>query len=492
MRVALWVVLTLTAWAAIASPAAAEPAERPNIVFAFADDWGYPHAGAYGDKAVKTPAFDRIAKEGVLFTNAFVDVPSCTPSRGAVLSGQHFYRLREAANLWSTMPADIPVYTDLLADAGYHVGHTRKGWGPGKLEPGGRKINPAGPRFKNFEHFLKQRKSDQPFCFWFGSKEPHRDYKPNIGKQAGIPMDKIDLYPCFPDAPAVREDVADYYAEVQMFDDQVAGLIKQLEAIGELDNTIIVVTGDHGMPFPRCKGNLYDTGSRVCLAIRWPEKIKPGRTVTDFVNLCDLAPTFLEAAGVEAPEVMTASSLMPVLTAEGDGRIDKQRDRVIIGRERHVVAQEDHLGGYPSRALRNDKFLYIRNYEPDRWPAGTPHHLKSEKPNAWLADCDNGPTKFYMFANRKDDEVKKLYDLAFAKRPAEELYDLEKDPDQLNNVADDPAYAEAKKRLAGELTAYLKKTGDPREHGAGDKFDKYPYYGGSPRWPGEQVINKYK
>jgi len=149
---------------------------------------------------------------------------------------------------------------------------------------------------------------------------------------------------------------------------------------------------------------------------------------------------------------------MPVLTAEGDGRIDKQRDRVIIGRERHVVAQEDHLGGYPSRALRNDKFLYIRNYEPDRWPAGTPHHLKSEKPNAWLADCDNGPTKFYMFAHRKDDKVKKLYDLAFAKRPAEELYDLEKDPDQLNNVAGDPAYADVKKRLAGERDLHYAMT----------------------------------
>ncbi|QNN25468.1 sulfatase [Planctomycetales bacterium ZRK34] len=470
----------------------AQAGDRPNIVFAFADDWGYPHAGVYGDDIVKTPAFDRVAREGVLFANAFVDVPSCTPSRGAVLSGQQFYRLRQAANLWSTMPSDIPLYTDLLSDAGYHVGFSRKGWSPGKLEPGGRKINPAGKPYRTFEQFLNKRTKGQPFCYWWGSHEPHRPYKPGSGRAAGIDVDRIKPYPCMPNVPAVREDIADYYGEVQQFDDQVAALIAQLEKIGELDNTIIVVSGDHGMPFPRCKSNLYDTGMHVPLAIRWGAKIKPGRQVTDFVNLADLAPTFLDAAGVKIPQVMTARSLMPVLTAPGNGRIDAARDHVIFGRERHCVAQEaPQTGGYPARAVRNDDYLYIRNFDPDRWPAGTPHYDKAQRGTAWFGDCDNGPSKFYMWAHRNDPDVKPLYDLCFAQRPAEELYDLKKDPDQHHNVAADPAYAAVRKQLADQLMTYLRQTDDPRVVGGGEKLDKYPYYGGTPSWPGDQAFEKY-
>lgn len=452
-------------------------ANTPNIVLAIADDWGWPHAGALGDKAVKTPTLDRLAETGVLFEQAFVSSPSCTPSRGALLTGQHFWRLGEACNLWCQWPerrfAEFP---KLLSDAGYHVGSYRKIWGPGRG-------NPEGKKYKSVEEFFAARPTGKPFCLLFGSSDPHRPYQAGSGKAAGIKLDEIKLFPHFPDAAEVRSDVADYYFEVQRFDREVGELLKLLEQKGELENTLVVMTGDHGMPFPRCKANVYDCGSRVPLAVRWGKKIKGGRRVTDLVSLTDLAPTFLEAAGVSVPGEMTGHSLVPVLLSEKSGRVDAKRDWVLVGRERHTQAQEAPSGGgYPVRAIRTDDLLYVRNFLPDRWPAGTPDYEKAFFKNAWLADCDNGPTKRYLWSHRDDPQVKSLYDLCFAKRPAEELYDLKKDPHQLHNVAADSSYDGARKELSERLMAQLKQTGDPRLTGDAEAIDKYPYFGGAPQW----------
>ncbi|MHC4464672.1 MAG: sulfatase-like hydrolase/transferase, partial [Planctomycetota bacterium] len=143
-------------------------AKRPNILFCISDDQSWVHAGVYGDKVVKTPNFDRIAAEGVLFTHAFCAAPSCTPSRGAILTGQNIWRLEEGGLLLGTLPAKFQVYTELLEAAGYHVGFTRKGWSPGQVKPSGRTQNPAGRRYKNFKQFIEARPEGQPFCFWFG------------------------------------------------------------------------------------------------------------------------------------------------------------------------------------------------------------------------------------------------------------------------------------------------------------------------------------
>jgi N-sulfoglucosamine sulfohydrolase len=457
------------------------PSGRPNILLAIADDWGYPHASCYADPVVKTPTFDRLAREGVLFTHAFVSSPSCTPSRGALLAGQHFWRLRQGANLWSTMPADVAAYPDLLETAGYFVGHTRKGWGPGKL--GERTRNPAGPQFADFEQFLAQRPKNTPFCFWFGSLDPHRPYEAGTGRASGMDLGKIKLPAAFPDATETRSDVADYYFEVERFDREVGELLAKLEAIGELDNTLVVMTGDHGMPFPRGKANLYDLGMRVPLAIRWGSTLKqPGRTLNELVLLPDLAPTFLAAAGLPAPAAMTGRSLLGPLT--GDAKNDTPRDHVVFGRERHTPAQEAPLsGGYPMRGIRTQRYLYIRNFEPDRWPVGTPDYKRAFLDRAWLGDTDNGPTKEYIWLHRDEPAVKTFYELAFAKRPAEELYDLEADPDQQRNVADVGAYREAQQELSARLRAELAETGDPRVVGGGEEFDRYPYYGAVPQWP---------
>jgi arylsulfatase A-like enzyme len=205
----------------------------------------------------------------------------------------------------------------------------------------------------------------------------------------------------------------------------------------------------------------------------------------DFVSLSDLAPTFLELAGVDIPEVMTGKSIAPLFKSKKDGFVEQgKRDYVLHGKERHVPGQEGHMGGYPVRAIRNHNYLYIRNFEPDRWPAGTPNYLKAAIPSCWLGDVDNGPTKTYMTENRDIDEHHRhLWDLAFGKRPAEELYDCKNDPEQLVNLAYDPEYAEIKEELSSILMEQLKLTGDPRVRGEGDQFEVHPYYGRGPRHP---------
>ena len=223
------------------------------------------------------------------------------------------------------------------------------------------------------------------------------------------------------------------------------------------------------------------------LAARWKDRVPGGRTVTDFVSTTDIAPTFLEAAGVRVPDAMTGRSLLAILESGRSGRVAPERDHVIFGRERHVVAQEaPELGGYPSRGIRTDKYLYIRNYEPRRWPAGTPDYENAQVPNAWLADCDNSPTKSFLWEGRDDPAVRRHYELAFGMRPAEELYDLEKDPGQVSNVADIAEYVRTRKALAVRLTRGLIATGDPRIEGRGALFDSQPYLGGSPTYPVRQ------
>lgn len=483
-KVAVTLILGSLSWAmtatclAAADDSAGTGTQKPNFLLAIADDWGWPHAGAYGDPVVQTPTFDRLAREGVLFRHAYVSSPSCTPSRGALLTGQWHWRLREGANLHGTLPERFPVYPDLLEKQGYFVGHTGKAWGPGRVEPGGRTRNPAGPRFSSFQEFLENRPQGKPFCFWFGTSDPHRPYRAGSGVESGMDLAKIHLPACFPDHPTVRSDVADYYWEVQRFDREAGELVEQLRATDELQNTVVIMTGDHGMPFPRCKSNLYDTGTRVPLAIRWPEKFPVDRKLDDLVSLTDVAPTILELAGVAVPDQMTGKSLVNILTSSVQGQADGERDFVLTGKERHVACQEaPESGGTPMRAIRTNEFLYIRNFEPDRWPAGVPDGDRCYLQGRWYGDIDNGPTKTFMYENRDDPAVRQLFVAAFEKRPAEELYDLRKDPEQLANVADEAEYFDAKRQLSGQLIEELRKTGDPRVVGGGEKFDDYPYYG---------------
>jgi arylsulfatase A-like enzyme len=456
---------------------AAEPKTpaRPNILLCLADDWGWPHAGAYGDKVVKTPTFDRLAKEGVLFQHAFVSSPSCTPCRNALLTGQQFYRLEEGANLWSTLDVQYPNFMFLLRKTGYEIGHYRKAWGPGTYMAGGYKEHPCGPK-SDFSEFMEKRDKSKPFCFWFGTSDPHRGYAKGSGKRSGIDVDKVHVPDFYPAHAEIRSDIADYYFEVQRWDWDVGRAIKLLEEAGVLENTIIAMSGDHGMPFPRCKGNLYDWGTRVPLAIRWGDHAKPGRTVTDFVSLTDLGPTFLDAAGVGVPKEMTGHSLLSTLRQGSEGRVDKSRNFMVFGRERHVPAQKrPSMAGYPARAIRTDKWLLILNLEPDRWPAGVPEGSTIRKIESMYADCDRGPTKSIIMKMHNDPKNKKFYDICFAKRPEVELYDCEKDPDQIDNLANDPRHSKTITELRARLIDYLETTEDPRFTKKPAKFDEYPF-----------------
>ena len=462
-------VLILTAFWGIATGTPQTVPARPNILVIIGDDWAYPHAGAYADKVVKTPHFDRIAREGVRFRNAFAAAPSCTPSRASRLTGRAVHQLAEGGNLWGFLPERFDVYPDLLESDGYVVGHTRKGWGPGNFQAGGRTRNPAGPQFASFDEFYKQAPKDKPFCFWFGSTDPHRPYEKGSGAASGLRAQDVAVPAFLPDTPEVRDDILDYYYEVERLDREAGAILAALESAGQLNNTIVVWTADNGLPFPRAKANLYDGGTHVPLAIRFPGKAKGGRTVDDFVVLTDLAPTLLEAAGLTPPAAMTGRSLMPLLA----GAQQAGRDRVFVERERHANVRRGDLS-YPARAVRTRDFLYIRNLRPDRWPAGDPEMYFAV---GEYGDIDGGPTKDLLLARPANPAIAKYAELAMAKRPAEELYDLRKDPGQIDNVAMRADYAAAKKELRAALDTWMRDTADPRISTDDDRWDKYPYFG---------------
>jgi len=506
-----------------------EQQKKPNIFFFFADDWGR-YASVYNsfapNQVISTPAFDKFASEGVQFNNAHVTSPSCTPCRSSLLSGQYFYRTGMGAILQGAQWNDsIPSYPLLLEEAGYHIGFSYKVWSPGtpKDAPYGGKQNgyiEAGTRFNqfsqqvtkmvseegksieaakkelyhesltNFRSFMAARKEGAPFCFWFGPTNTHRKWTKGSGEALwGLnPDDLRGKMPEFlPDVPEVRQDMSDYLGEVLALNQMFQLFMEELEASGERENTIVVVSGDHGIPgFPRGKCNLYPLGTAVPLLVQWPEGAVGSRVVEDFVNLMDLAPTFLEAAEVPVPQRMTGNSILPLLRSNKNGQIDETRNYVVTGRERHVEKARDGFLPYPQRAIQTKEYLYIRNFKPDREPMGSHELLSDEQTeptfaeleqNTFVAygDLDASPTKAWMIEHRDDQDFEMHWRLGFEKRPEEELYDLRNDKDYLINVAADPNYAQVKDELSSKLMDILKSTGDPRVIGDGSTFDQAPY-----------------
>ena len=507
---------------------------KPNIVFAFADDWGR-YAGAYArhegpgslNELIDTPNFDRIADEGVLFLNALVPAPSCTPCRSSVLSGQYFWQTGLGAILVGAVwDETIPTFPIELEKSGYFIGYQYKVWSPGRtmnapIGANRTRFEPAGRDFNQFSHwvtahadefgiedakqvlydeardnfraFLDACPDDRPFCYWWGPTNTHRTWERGFGKALwDIEPDALKgRMPAFlPDVHEVREDAADYLGECLAVDQGLGILLAELEAAGELDNTLLVVSGDHGIPgMPRAKCNLYDIGCEVALAARWPGHIEPGRVIEDFVNIMDLAPTFCEAGGIDIPETMTAKSLMPILTSSESGQIEEDRDFVVTGRERHVHIARDGFLPYPQRSIRTRDFIYIINFEPDRWPMGDPKGLDDLAAPApdyealayqtmvAYADLDASPTKAWMIHHREEQDVAPLYQLAFGKRPREELYDLNEDPHYMHNVADDPAYANVRQSLEERLLDLLRTEDDPRLTEQPCRYEFEPYAG---------------
>ncbi|MCB1209752.1 MAG: sulfatase [Verrucomicrobiales bacterium] len=473
--------LAMVLMVAAEKASAAATADRPNILFVIFDDWGWQHAGAYGCDWVKTPNFDRVAKEGILFKHAFTSNPKCSPCRATILTGRNSWQLEEASCHGGYFPAKFAVYPDMLEKAGYTVGLTGKGWGPGDFKTTGFPRNPAGPSFDqlkikpptsgikgldyagNFGEFMKQRDKSQPFCFWMGFTEPHRAYEEGSGVRLGKKLADVEVPGYFPDNDVVRSDLADYAIEVEWADGHIGRALEILEASGELDNTLVIVTSDHGMPFPRVKGQIYEDGFHLPLAMRWGKGIKPGRVVEDFINVRDFAPTYMELAGLKPHEQMTGRSLLPIMKSDASGWVEADRKVMLVGKERHDIGRPNDWG-YPVRAIRTTDYFYTHNYNPERWPAGNPE--------TDFGNCDASPTKEWM-----KQEHGPFYEMAFGYRPEQELYDLKADPQCLKNLADLPMFAPIVKELRGQMDKMLVEEKDPRALGNGAIFDTYEYLG---------------
>lgn len=489
-------------------------AKQPNILVAISDDQSYPHASAYGDPVIQTPGFDAVARKGMLFHNAFTPAPGCSPMRAAFLTGKYIWEIGAAGTHASHFSKELKTFPYVLANSGYFVGYTGKPWGPGKYNVSGWTQNPAGPAynkrknespkgisatdyFANFKDFLAANEGDKPFCFWFGGHEPHRSFGKGLGLQSGLNIDNVTVPEFLPDTPEVRNDLLDYYFEIQWFDSHLQRMVKHLEEIGELDNTLIVVTSDNGMSFPRAKANVYEYGIHMPLAISMPSKFPSNssdeqKSTDALVNLIDVTATIYDVCGVKPQMELSGRSLVDLLSNEPA----HDRGAAFSGRERHSSSRWNSLG-YPCRCVRTKDYLYIRNYAPERWPAGTPRKYASAKydengnlvssklgpEHGGYHDIDACPTLSFMINNRELPNVGPLFSLSVDKRPAEELFNIQQDAACLHNLVDSAEHATVLQEMRELLSTKLKSTGDLREldFEQSHQWEQYPRYS-SLRW----------
>ncbi len=508
MNTPKWLVVVVTL---VMVPVAADLAyarQRPNVLIAVSDDQSHPHASAYGYAAINTPHFDRVARAGVLFNNAFTPAPGCSPMRAAFLTGRNIWQIEQAGTHASSFPSKYVVFQDKLEDAGYFVGYTGKGWGPGNWKASGRERNPAGPNFSsktrkapagirstdyaaNFAEFLKQRPGGKPFSFWFGASEPHRSFQKGIGKLNGLDPQKVVVPSFLPDTDEIRNDILDYCFEIQWFDQHLGRMLDLLQQSGELDNTLVIVTSDNGMPFPRAKANAYEFGIHMPLAIAWPASVPGRRRVDDLVNLIDVTATIYEATQVDPPDQpsIAGRGLLDLLKQDKSGQVDPARTAIFSGRERHSSSRFNSLG-YPQRCIRTHQFLYIHNFRPERWPAGTPRKYGNSRANRTIGpphggyhDIDACPSLSLLVAGRDKPSIRPFFHLAVDRRPADELFDIQADPGCIRNLADSPEHEATKKKLKNRLFEYLSATEDARvvASDGGDIWETYPRYSGL-RW----------
>ena len=344
---------------------------------------------------------------------------------------------------------------------------------------------------------MQQRKDGQPFYFWYGATEPHRVYEKGSWKRNGKSLDQVDVPGFLPDSEEVRGDMLDYAVEIEWADSHLSKMLEYLDSIGELNNTIVIVTADNGMPFPRAKANCFEYGVHVPFAVSYPKGFPGKRRVDDPISFVDIAPTILEMAGVKPDGMLPISgrSFMNILKSKKEGIVDQSKKYVYMGRERHSSSRWQNLG-YPQRAVRNQDYLLIWNLRPERWPAGAPQMLNKKTgelcpmygigedgtfhPDWAFTDVDDAPSKTFLIENYKDPVIRPFFDLAFNKRPEFELYHIGNDPFCLDNLIGKQDYAEIEKELKQALLKELKRSEDPRIVGPDKEiFESYIRY--SPR-----------
>ena len=460
----------------------------PNILFVISDDQSYPHASIYGTKWVKTPGFDRIASQGLLFKHAYTTNAKCSPSRSTILTGRDSWLLEEAANHVPFFPEKFLTFPEVLKNKGYKTGKTGKGWAPGVALKNGKQRNLIGEDYsnikvdppakfisnidyvENFKNFLDEKEDNQPFFFWVGGLEPHRRYEYQSGiKHGNKKIKEIEKVPDYwPNSDNVKTDMLDYAFEIEYFDSHLERIIDELEKRDLLENTIIVVTSDNGMPFPRVKGQVFPFDNRLPLAISWGKGIKdPGRIINDYVSFSDFAPTLLDLAGIglENHDMEDFSGVSWKDIFNNDSILQK-RDYIIIGKERHDVGRESDKG-YPVRAIIAGDYFFSINFNPERWPAGNPE--------TGYLNTDGSPTKTEILNLKKEGKTEEYWQYAFGKRPEETLYDIKNDPNCIKNIVEYDKYIYLKDSLKKILIEDLTKNKDPRILGDGEIFDIYPY-----------------
>ncbi len=470
---------------------------KPNILFAISDDQGYPHTSAYGCKFVYTPGFDRIAYEGILFQNVYCAAPQCSPNRASILTGRYLWQNEEAGTHASLFPSHLKVFTDYIIEGGYDMGSTGKRWAPGTIDKTNRERNKnligkyysakdQSEYWKEFQKFLSERDSEKPFFFWYGTYDPHRPYKEGSGLASGKRLEDVNVPPYIPDNKIVRSDLLDYGLRIERFDSNFVKMIEILEDMGELDNTLIIVTSDNGAPFPRAKGNAYDAGVHVPMAIRWGNHIPAGYEINDLISHIDFAPTLLEVANIDRYPEIEGKSFLELMLNPNSKNKEPFRESLYYGRERATSARPNNFG-YPVRTIRTTQYQLVWNMKPERYPTGNRFN-ESEAAAAVQKEI----------IKLKDNNAQsmKMYEDALGLRSEFELHDMNNDPYGLINLAEDQEYKEIFDSLFGKLKEQLIKNGDPRLHGKGDIWESYPRFMGIRKFGGDHpayhgVYNEY-
>lgn len=523
IQTAIWVAMVVISGCAITP----KEEQKPNILFAISDDQSFAHTSFAGCKFINTPAFDRVAREGVYFTNCYAGSSGCAPSRSSIVTGRHHWQNEQSGQHASGWLNKYVSYVDLLDGNGYYTGYTGKGVDPfqyfsekvpndsfrvknaaGKIFNDIRYLErgTAGDErfaegigsvnyFENFKKFMEKREEGKPFYFWYGASEPHRSYEKGSWKRMGKKLEDVTVPDFFPDNNEIRGDILDYAVEIEWFDLHLQRMINYLDSIGELDNTIIIVTSDQGMPFPRAKANCYEYGLHVPLAISYAKGFPGGRIVEDPISFVNLAPTILELTETKQEGMMpiTGQSIVNILTSDKENIVDTEKKYIFAGRERHSSSRYKNVG-YPQRVIRSKDYLLVWNMYPVRWPAGAPQRLKNlqtgelypmygidaegKYQTGWaFTDVDASPIKSFLIEHYDDEDIRLYFDLAFAKRPEFELYDVISDSYCLNNLAGNPEYEKIQRQMKEQLMKELKRSNDPRIVGPNKEiFDSYIRY----------------
>jgi N-sulfoglucosamine sulfohydrolase len=404
----------------------------PNILFLISDDHTAADLGCSGNTALRTPNLDRLAREGVRFANCFVTSPQCSPNRSAIFTGCTGHTTG-TSRLHAPMPAWETSFLDLLKQRGYFTGGYRKVHQGAEFEK--RFDFYRAGKDAAFADFFDQRPANRPFFLHVGFSDPHRPY---VGKAFDPPHDraKVRVPKFLPDTPEIREDLGMYADYIARMDAECGQILKLLGDRGLLENTVVFFTGDNGMPFPGAKGTCYDPGIHVPLLASWPGRAR-GAVLQELISHVDLPATWLDIAGIPAPAKMQGRSFRGLL----DGSAYRKREAVFSERNWH-----DNFD--PIRSIRTERYKLIFNAAP---------HVPYRP--AW--DLEASPTwKSYLELNRRGKLSVAHSRLTQPTRPMVELYDLETDPDEFNNLADSPDHASIRLDLQRRLAEWMEKTAD--------------------------------